>query len=149
MDLFYINNYIGNNTLKNKKWNYCLILFLIVDIYYIALYLYDNVPTFIQGIGTYLQNMTSSLDVVVLVALITGSITLLNSFYSRYSEQKNKKRECVRINGICWNYCMKKITANFLKNNWCLYSRIFNMRDWRRFKLFTINWHRKWNDRLY
>ncbi|MFC2551509.1 MAG: hypothetical protein ACFNW2_09410, partial [Streptococcus sanguinis] len=69
--------------------------------YYIALYLYDNVPTFIQGIGTYLQNMTSSLDVVVLVALITGSITLLNSFYSRYSEQKNKKRECVRINGIC------------------------------------------------
>ena len=68
-------------------------LFLIVDIYYIALYLYDNVPTFIQGIGTYLQNMTSSLDVVVLVALITGSITLLNSFYSRYSEQKNKKRE--------------------------------------------------------
>ena len=86
-------NYIGNNTLKNKKWNYCLILFLIVDIYYIALYLYDNVPTFIQGIGTYLQNMTSSLDVVVLVALITGSITLLNSFYSRYSEQRNKKRE--------------------------------------------------------
>ena len=86
-------NYIGNNTLKNKIWNYCLILFLIVDIYYIALYLYDNVPTFIQGIVTYLQNMTSSVDVVVLVALITGSITLLNSFYSRYSEQKNKKRE--------------------------------------------------------
>ena len=76
-------NYIGNNTLKNKKWNYCLILFLMVDIYYIALYLYDNVPTFIQGIVTYLQNMTSSVDVVVLVALITGSITLLNSFYSR------------------------------------------------------------------
>ena len=86
-------NYIGNNTLKNKKWNYCLILFLMVDIYYIALYLYDNVPTFIQGIVTYLQNMTSSVDVVVLVALITGSITLLNSFYSRYSEQRNKKRE--------------------------------------------------------
>jgi hypothetical protein len=37
--------------------------------------------------------MTSSVDVVVLVALITGSITLLNSFYSRYSEQRNKKRE--------------------------------------------------------
>ena len=86
-------NYIGNNTLKNKKWNYCLILFLMVDIYYIALYLYDNVPTFIQGVVTYLQNMTSSVDVVVLVALITGSITLLNSFYSRYSEQRNKKRE--------------------------------------------------------
>lgn len=86
-------NYIGNNTLKNKKWNYCLIFFLIVDICYIALYLHNNVPTFIQGIGTYLQNMTSSLDVVVLVALITGSITLLNSFYSRYSEQRNKKRE--------------------------------------------------------
>ena len=37
--------------------------------------------------------MTSTLDAVVLVALITGTITLLNSFYSRYSDQKNKKRE--------------------------------------------------------
>lgn len=86
-------NFIGNNTLKNKKWNYCLLLVLIVDMYYVVLYLYNNVPIYIQGIVTYLQNMTSSLDAVVLVALITGAITLLNSFYSRYSEQKNKKRE--------------------------------------------------------
>ena len=41
----------------------------------------------------YLQNMTSSLDAVILVALITGTISLLNSFYSRYSDNRNKRRE--------------------------------------------------------
>ena len=47
-------NFIGNNTLKNKKWNYCLLLVLIVDMYYVVLYLYNNVPIYIQGIVTYL-----------------------------------------------------------------------------------------------
>ena len=84
---------IGNNGLKSNKWNYGLLLCLLADMYYVGLYLFKNIPTYIQDIVTYLQNMTSSLDVVVLVALITGSITLLNSFYSRYSEQRNKKRE--------------------------------------------------------
>ena len=84
---------IGNNSLKSNKWNYGLLLCLLADMYYVGLYLFKNIPTYIQDIVTYLQNMTSSLDVVVLVALITGSITLLNSFYSRYSEQRNKKRE--------------------------------------------------------
>lgn len=84
---------IGNNSLKSNKWNYGLLLFLLADMYYVGLYLFKNIPTYIQDIVTYLQNMTSSVDVVVLVALITGSITLLNSFYSRYSEQRNKKRE--------------------------------------------------------
>ena len=83
---------IGNNSLQSNKWNYGLLLCLLADMYYVGLYLFKNIPTYIQDIVTYLQNMTSSLDVVVLVALITGSITLLNSFYSRYSEQKNKKR---------------------------------------------------------
>ena len=84
---------IGNNSLKSNKWNYGLLLCLLADMYYVGLYLFKNIPTYIQGIVTYLKNMTSSLDAVVLVALITGSITLLNSFYSRYSEQRNKKRE--------------------------------------------------------
>ena len=84
---------IGNNSLKSNKWNYGLLLFLLADMYYVGLYLFKNIPTYIQGIVTYLKNMTSSLDAVILVALITGSITLLNSFYSRYSEQRNKKRE--------------------------------------------------------
>ena len=83
---------IGNNSLQSNKWNYGLLLCLLADMYYVGLYLFKNIPTYIQDIVTYLQNMTSSLDVVVLVALITGSITLLNSFYSRYSEQRNKKR---------------------------------------------------------
>lgn len=84
---------IGNNSLKSNKWNYGLLLCLLADMYYVGLYLFKNIPTYIQGIVTYLKNMTSSLDAVILVALITGSITLLNSFYSRYSEQRNKKRE--------------------------------------------------------
>lgn len=84
---------IGNNSLQSNKWNYGLLLCLLADMYYVGLYLFKNIPTYIQDIVTYLQNMTSSLDAVVLVALITGSITLLNSFYSRYSEQRNKKRE--------------------------------------------------------
>ena len=84
---------IGNNSLKSNKWNYGLLLCLLADMYYVGLYLFKNIPTYMQDIVTYLQNMTSSVDVVVLVALITGSITLLNSFYSRYSEQRNKKRE--------------------------------------------------------
>lgn len=37
--------------------------------------------------------MTSSLDAVVLVSLITGSITLLKSFYTSYSDNRNKRRE--------------------------------------------------------
>ena len=84
---------IGNNSLKSNKWNYGLLLCLLADMYYVGLYLFKNIQTYIQGIVTYLKNMTSSLDAVILVALITGSITLLNSFYSRYSEQRNKKRE--------------------------------------------------------
>lgn len=84
---------IGNNNLKNNKWNYGLLLCLLADMYYVGLYLFKNIPTYIQGIVTYLKNMTSSLDAVVLVAVITGAITLVNSFYSRYSDQKNKRRE--------------------------------------------------------
>ncbi|MCC9694308.1 hypothetical protein HK253_07810, partial [Streptococcus agalactiae] len=38
-------------------------------------------------------NMASSLDAVILVALITGFISLANSFYSRVSETRNKRRE--------------------------------------------------------
>ena len=84
---------IGNNNLKSNKWNYGLLLCLLADMYYVGLYLFKNIPTYIQGIVTYLKNMTSSLDAVVLVAVITGAITLVNSFYSRYSDQKNKRRE--------------------------------------------------------
>ena len=68
-------------------------MLLIVDIFFIGHYLIINVPRFISFVIKYLQNMTSSLDAVVLVALITGIISLLNSFYSRYSDNRNKRRE--------------------------------------------------------
>ena len=84
---------IGNEPLKYKKLNIILALLVLINLIFAVVFLYEFVPIFIRGIVTYLQNMTSSLDAVVLVALITGTITLLNSFYSRYSDQKNKKRE--------------------------------------------------------
>ena len=84
---------IGNEPLKYKKLNIILVPLVLINLIFAVVFLYKFVPIFIQGIVTYLQNMTSTLDAVVLVALITGTITLLNSFYSRYSDQKNKKRE--------------------------------------------------------
>lgn len=84
---------IGNNSLQSNKWNYGLLLCLLADMYYVGLYLFKNIPTYIQDIVTYLQNMTSSVDVVVLVALITGSITLLNSFYRDIQNKGIKKRD--------------------------------------------------------
>lgn len=84
---------VGNNTKISKIWNYVLLLLLIVDICYIAKYIIKELPGFLNSIITYLQNMASSLDAVILVALITGFISLANSFYSRFSENRNKRRE--------------------------------------------------------
>lgn len=66
---------------------------MIVDFILIAIFLIDNVPVFIRAVVNYLSNMTSSLDALILVALITGLVSLLNSFYSRYSDNKNRRRE--------------------------------------------------------
>lgn len=84
---------IGNKNLVNKFWNYLLLFLLIVDAWYIGNILINNLPIFINAMFRYLQSMTSSLDAVILVALITGTISLLNSFYSRYSDNRNKRRE--------------------------------------------------------
>lgn len=56
-------------------------------------YLIKYIPIFINHTIKYLQNMTSSLDAVVLVALITGSISILISIFSRYYDNRNKRRE--------------------------------------------------------
>lgn len=90
---FIVAYIIGNKNSEHRLLNYLLLIFLLIDIFYVGTYLFNNIPTFINDIIKYLKNMTSSLDAVVLVALITGSITLLNSFYSRYSDNKNKRRE--------------------------------------------------------
>ncbi|MFY1068892.1 hypothetical protein [Enterococcus sp. AD013-P3] len=83
----------GNSNSRNKILNYALLFFLIIDFLFIGTFLVENVPALIKKILDYLSNMTSSLDVVILVALITGLVSLLNSFYSRYSDNKNKRRE--------------------------------------------------------
>lgn len=85
--------FIGNSSSGNKILSYVLSVLVIIDFIFICTFLVENVPVLIKKILDYLSNMTSSLDVVILVALITGLVSLLNSFYSRYSDSKNKRRE--------------------------------------------------------
>lgn len=84
---------VGNKKEVKKIWNYILLLFLIIDAWFIGQKLIEVLPKFFNWIIQYLQNMVSSLDAVILVALITGLISLLNSFYSKYSDNKSKRRE--------------------------------------------------------
>ncbi|GAB6711901.1 hypothetical protein MX003_04545 [Streptococcus uberis] len=90
---FIIAYVIGNTQKDNKLLNYLLLFFLLTDIYYVGKYLIKYIPIFINHTIKYLQNMTSSLDAVVLVALITGSISILISIFSRYYDNRNKRRE--------------------------------------------------------
>ena len=84
---------LGTKQSGNKVLNYFLLLLMILNIYFVGKYIIEKTPIFVDSIIKYLQNMTTSLDAVILVALITGSISLLNSFYSRYSDNKTKRRE--------------------------------------------------------
>lgn len=84
---------LGTKQSGNKLLNYFLLLLMIINIYFVGKYIIEKAPILVDSIIKYLQNMTTSLDAVVLVALITGSISLLNSFYSRYSDNKTKRRE--------------------------------------------------------
>lgn len=90
---FILASFIGKKNNDSIILKSILLLLLIVDCYYLGLYFIEYIPTFVVTIITFLHTMTSTLDAVVLVALITGVITLLNSFYSKYSESKNKRRE--------------------------------------------------------
>lgn len=90
---FILASFIGRNNSASIILKSLLLLLIIIDGYYFVLFLMEYIPIFITTIITFLHTMTSTLDAVVLVALITGGITLLNSFYSKYSESKNKRRE--------------------------------------------------------
>ena len=84
---------IGNKSNESKGLNYFLFVLLIIDFVFFLVFSFNNIPKAVSHILSYLNAMTSSLDLVVLVALITGLISLLNSFYSRYSDNKNRLRE--------------------------------------------------------
>ncbi len=56
----------------------------------VGLYLF-RIFQLTTGISLHVK-MTQSLDAVVLVAVITRAITLVNSFYSRSFDQKNSER---------------------------------------------------------
>lgn len=81
--------FVGDNKIKGRLGEYLLLIFILIDICLLIVY----IPLFFYGTVQYLKNMASKLDAVILVALITGAISLLNSFYSRYSDNKNKRRE--------------------------------------------------------
>ncbi|NQG97722.1 hypothetical protein HO675_06420 [Streptococcus suis] len=84
---------VGNKNTEVRLLNYLLLILLLIDMAYVGIFLLNTIPVFFNKVIKYLENMTSSLDAVILVALITGSISLLNSFYSRYSDNRNKRRE--------------------------------------------------------
>lgn len=83
---------VGNKKEVKKFWNYILLILLLIDTIFIGKKLVEELPKFLNWIIQYLQNMVSRLDAVILVALITGSISILNSFYSKHSYNKNKRR---------------------------------------------------------
>lgn len=84
---------VGNKNTEDRLLNYLLLILLLIDMAYVGIFLLNTIPVFFNKVIKYLEDMTSSLDAVILVALITGSISLLNSFYSRYSDNRNKRRE--------------------------------------------------------
>lgn len=91
--MFIVAGIAGKSTKNSRVLNYILLILMLINIYFIGVFLKENLPIFFTIIIDYLRTMTSSLDAVILVALITSTITLLNSFYSRYSDNKNKRKE--------------------------------------------------------
>ncbi|MDO4814904.1 MAG: hypothetical protein Q3988_07380 [Gemella sp.] len=62
-----------------------LIVLLVIDAIYIVKYLFYFL--------TYLKNLASSIEKIVLVALITGCISLFTVVYTKYTEKNIKKIE--------------------------------------------------------
>lgn len=91
--MFIVAGIAGKSTKNNRVLNCLLLILMLINVYFIGVFLKENLPIFFTIIIDYLRTMTSSLDAVILVALITSTITLLNSFYSRYSDNKNKRKE--------------------------------------------------------
>ena len=85
--MFIVAGIAGKSTKNSRVLNYILLILMLINIYFIGVFLKENLPIFFTIIIDYLRTMTSSLDAVILVALITSTITLLNSFYSRYSDR--------------------------------------------------------------
>ncbi|RPA55527.1 hypothetical protein EF384_09450 [Aerococcus agrisoli] len=84
---------IGRSSSSNLFLNSLAIVLLIIEFLYLVLILSDFIPRVLKYSFEYLGNMTSSIDVVVLVALITGFLTLLSSIFSKIFDGVIKRRE--------------------------------------------------------
>lgn len=149
---FILASFIGKKNNDSIILKSILLLLLIVDFYYLGLYFIEYIPTFVITIITFLHTMTSTLDAVVLVALITGGITLLNSFYSKYSESKNKRREYLASKRETpyseFIELINKVSQQ--GNNSCIYSEADMLKDISSFNSKLILWGspnvvKKWN----
>lgn len=149
---FILASFIGRNNNKSIILKALLLLLIIIDGYYFILFLVENIPAFINSIIAFLHTVTSTLDAVVLVALITGGITLLNSFYSKYSESKNKRREYLASKRETpyseFIELVNKVSQQ--GNNRCTYSEDDMLKDINSFNSKLILWGspnvvQKWN----
>lgn len=78
-----------SNKVTIKILNFAIIMWFLATVYYFFKVIVYYIPIFLG----YLVNLTSRIDAIIMVALITGGISLANSIYSKYSENKNRRRE--------------------------------------------------------
>lgn len=150
--IFILASFIGRKNNDSIILKSLLLLLIIFGFYQFVLLLIEYIPPFIIFIITFLHTMTSTLDAVVLVALITGGITLLNSFYSKYSESKNKRREYLSSKRETpyseFIELINKVSQQ--GNNNCIYSEEDMLKDISSFNSKLILWGspnvvKKWN----
>lgn len=84
---------IGKFNIHSNFMNKILLLFLLINIFLAGKLLYTYVPIIYSNIVNYITNIATSIDVVILVAIITGFASIVTSSFKGYVENKNKRRE--------------------------------------------------------
>lgn len=84
---------MGTFNINNNIMNIFLLLILLIDILLAGKWLYTYVPIIYSYIVDYLINIATSIDVVILVAIITGLASIVTSSVRGFVENKNKRRE--------------------------------------------------------
>lgn len=84
---------MGKFNINNNIMNILLLLLLLIDILLAGKWLYTYVPIIYSYIMDYLINIATSIDVVILVAIITGFASIVTSSVTGFVETKNKRRE--------------------------------------------------------
>lgn len=84
---------MGKFNINNIIMNILLLLLLLIDILLAGKWLYTYLPIIYSYIMDYLINIATSIDVVILVAIITGFASIVTSSVTGIVETKNKRRE--------------------------------------------------------